>query len=170
MTQPNVTANALLAMFGQHAGTMPAINPPEAEKVLETQTAPEVAGEPEPEVVVPPVPAPVAKPADVVAAEAVKPARRTAAVVQRELDAALAEIAELKANPQSGDAELAAELKDAQEMYEQSHKANRQALELVQKLNAEIAEMKANDPDFTVEGACNFLSQHGFKVELEYRK
>ena len=38
----------LLSDFTSNAGTMPAVNPPEAAKVLATQTAPEVAGEPEP--------------------------------------------------------------------------------------------------------------------------
>ena len=38
----------LLGEFESNAGTMPQVNPPEAAKVLATQTAPEVAGEPEP--------------------------------------------------------------------------------------------------------------------------
>jgi hypothetical protein len=89
---------ALLRASAENAGAMPAVNPPEAKKVLETQTAPEVAGKPEPEVDVPPVPAPVAKPAAVAAAEAAPKPRRTAKVVQEELDGALARIAELEAN------------------------------------------------------------------------
>jgi hypothetical protein len=62
----------LLADFGSNAGTMPPVNPPEASTVLETQTQPEVAGEPEPPVVEDAPPAPTEKPAEVKAAEAAK--------------------------------------------------------------------------------------------------
>lgn len=62
----------LLSDFNSNAGTMPAVNPPESTKVLATQTAPEVAGEPEPEVVDVAPPPPTEKPADVLAAEAAK--------------------------------------------------------------------------------------------------
>ena len=62
----------LLSDFNSNAGTMPAVNPPEAAQVLATQTAPEVAGEPEPAVVDVAPPPPTEKPADVVAAEAAK--------------------------------------------------------------------------------------------------
>ncbi len=62
----------LLSDFNSNAGTMPAVNPPEAAKVLATQTAPEVAGEPEPEVVDVAPPPPTEKPAAVLAAEAAK--------------------------------------------------------------------------------------------------
>jgi hypothetical protein len=62
----------LLSDFNSNAGTMPAVNPPEAAKVLATQTAPEVAGEPEPEVVDVAPPPPTEKPAEVLAAEAAK--------------------------------------------------------------------------------------------------
>lgn len=62
----------LLADFTSNAGTMPPVNPPEAATVLETQTRPEVAGEPEPPVVEEAPPAPTEKPADVKAAEAAK--------------------------------------------------------------------------------------------------
>jgi hypothetical protein len=62
----------LLSDFNSNAGTMPAVNPPEAARVLATQTAPEVAGEPEPEVVDVAPPPPTEKPAEVLAAEAAK--------------------------------------------------------------------------------------------------
>lgn len=62
----------LLGEFESNVGTMPQVNPPEAAKVLATQTAPEVAGEPEPPPVEEAPPAPTEKPADVKAAEAAK--------------------------------------------------------------------------------------------------
>jgi hypothetical protein len=62
----------LMAEFNGAAGAMPAVNPPEASKVLETQTKPEVAGEPEPPEVETVTAPPTEKPADVKAAEAAK--------------------------------------------------------------------------------------------------
>lgn len=92
----------LLADFQANAGTMPQVNPPEAAAVLATQTAPEVAGAPEPEPAPEPPPAPTEKPAEVRAAESAGKTRRTAAVVQAELDAALKEMAELRTKLASG--------------------------------------------------------------------
>jgi hypothetical protein len=86
----------LLSDFSDNVGVMPQVNPPEATKVLATQTAPEVAGEPEPEKWPEPPPPPTEKPADVVAREAASKQRRTAAVVQAELDVAMVEIASLR--------------------------------------------------------------------------
>lgn len=62
----------LLGEFEANAGKMPQVNPPEATKVLAAQTAPEVAGEPEPVVVEQAPPAPTEKPAEVKAAEQAK--------------------------------------------------------------------------------------------------
>ena len=62
----------LLSDFGQNAGTMPAVNPPESAKVLAAQTQPEVAGEPEPPEQKDAPPAPTEKPAEVRAEEAAK--------------------------------------------------------------------------------------------------
>jgi len=62
----------LLAEFESNAGSMPQVNPPEAKQVLATQTAPEVAGAPEPEPEALATPAPTEKPAEVKAAEAPK--------------------------------------------------------------------------------------------------
>lgn len=62
----------MLAEFESNAGTMPQVNPPEAPAVLAAQTAPEVAGQPEPAIVEATPPAPTEKPADVKAAEAAK--------------------------------------------------------------------------------------------------
>lgn len=62
----------LMAEFNGAAGALPAVNPPEASKVLETQTRPEVAGEPEPPEQETTTAPPTEKPADVKAAEAAK--------------------------------------------------------------------------------------------------
>lgn len=62
----------LLGEFTANAGTMPQVNPPEAAKVLATQTASEVAGAPEPAPAEEAPPAPTEKPAEVKAAEAAK--------------------------------------------------------------------------------------------------
>jgi hypothetical protein len=62
----------LLGEFEANTGSMPQVNPPEAARVLATQTAPEVAGEPEPPEAEDKPPAPTEKPADVKAAEAAK--------------------------------------------------------------------------------------------------
>jgi hypothetical protein len=62
----------LMAEFTGAAGALPAVNPPEASGVLETQTKPEVAGEPEPPEVETVTAPPTEKPADVKAAEAAK--------------------------------------------------------------------------------------------------
>lgn len=62
----------LLADFESNAGTLPKVNPPESASVLAAQTAPEVAGEPEPAPVDVAPPAPTEKPAEVKAAEAAK--------------------------------------------------------------------------------------------------
>lgn len=62
----------LLGEFESNAGTMPQVNPPEAAKVMAAQTAPEVAGEPEPPPAEEAPPAPTEKPAEVKAAEASK--------------------------------------------------------------------------------------------------
>lgn len=81
----------LLNAFEANAGVAPRVNPPEAAKVLATKTAAEVAGKPEPEADDgPEVEPPTSKPASVQAAEAAPRPRRTAAVVQEELDALVA--------------------------------------------------------------------------------
>lgn len=94
---PPDTLAALLGDFKANVGKAPQVNPPQAAAVLAGPAAKEVAGHPEP----PPEPetkvAPVAKPPEVVAAENATKTRRTAAVVQVELDAALKRVAELEA-------------------------------------------------------------------------
>lgn len=83
----------LIGDFKRNAGTMPQVNPPEGVKTLEGPTSREVAGESVPDVVEhEAVAPPTSKPADVVAAEAAKTSRRTAAVVQGELDIARGEL------------------------------------------------------------------------------
>jgi len=94
---PPDTLAALLGDFKANIGKAPQVNPPQAAAVLAGPAAKEVAGHPEP----PPEPearvSPVQKPADVLAAENAPKSRRTAAVVQVELDAALKRVAELEA-------------------------------------------------------------------------
>lgn len=76
MSQSPVDAlDLLIADFAKNAGALPQVNPPEAVKVLETQTKPEVAGLPEPALELPTAPAPTEKPAEIVAAEAAKKTR-----------------------------------------------------------------------------------------------
>lgn len=86
---PEADLAALLAAFEANATSVPKVNPPEAAKVLATATKAEVAGTPEPEAADegPVVELPTSKPAEVLAAEAAGKTRRTAAVVQVELDA-----------------------------------------------------------------------------------
>jgi hypothetical protein len=81
---------------------MPQVNPPQAAGVLAGPTALEVAGNPEPPEVKALVASPVAKSAEQLAAESAPRSRRTAAVVQVELDAALLEINRLQAQINSG--------------------------------------------------------------------
>ncbi len=85
---PELDLANLLAGFEANMGKAPQVNPPEAAKVLATKTALEVAGvrEPEEEDTGPAVELPTSKPADVLAAESATRPRRTAAVVQAELD------------------------------------------------------------------------------------
>lgn len=85
---PELDLANLLSAFEANAGVAPRVNPPEGVKVLATKTAAEVAGKPEPEADDgPEVEPPTTKPDSVKAAEAAPRSRRTAAVVQEELDA-----------------------------------------------------------------------------------
>lgn len=77
----------ILAQFAEKSGAI-RVNPPEAAKVLATKTLDEVRGKPEPEADDgPEVEPPTSKPDSVKAAEALPRPRRTAAVVQEDLDA-----------------------------------------------------------------------------------
>lgn len=144
---PPDTLAAVLGAFVANAGKMPQVNPPEAPKVLAGPTALEVAGHPEPEKAAEPAPAPVEKPADVLAAEQAKAkqARRTAAVVQAELDISqgqlelaqkrIAELESALAQVAAG-AEIVSDPKQAEALAE--------AVELIQQLQAE-AQVQADD-------------------------
>lgn len=91
MSQSPVDAlDALIADFAKNSGVLPQVNPPEAVKVLETQTKPEVAGNPEPALELPAAPAPTEKPAEVVAAEAAKKTRgrKAAPAAEKQADKA----------------------------------------------------------------------------------
>jgi hypothetical protein len=135
----------VLGAFVANAGKMPQVNPPEAPKVLTGPSALEVAGHPEPEKAPEPAPAPVEKPADVLAAEQAKKARRTAAVVQVELDAATKRIAELEAAlaAKPVDACIGTVTVDVAES-QQVQAALAEAVELIQSLQDE-AKISAED-------------------------
>jgi len=124
-TQAETLKNTLASFAkASAAGGIPRVNPPEAAKVLATKTTNEVAGgKEEPELDGSEVEPPTSKPADVVAAENAPRTRRTAAVVQAELDAALEEIGVLKALARS----------------EPDQKALREANEMIEALRAEAA-------------------------------
>jgi outer membrane biosynthesis protein TonB len=66
----------LLNEFETNTGTMPQVNPPEAAAVVAAQTAPEVAGTPEPAPVEEAPPAPTEKPAELKATEAATKTRK----------------------------------------------------------------------------------------------
>lgn len=137
---PQDTLAAVLGAFVANAGKMPQVNPPEAPKVLAGPTALEVAGHPEPEEVKEPAPAPVEKPADVLAAEQAKKARRTAAVVQAELDAALKRIGELEAAIDQATSlvpQAAGAAQSEPEIATAADAALAEAVELIQSLQAE---------------------------------
>lgn len=93
---PSDTLAGLLGEFTVNTGKLPQVNPPQAAAALAGPAAREVAGHPEPEKPKEEKVAPVPKPADVAAAEQAGKTRRTAAVVQVELDAALKRNAELE--------------------------------------------------------------------------
>lgn len=120
---PQSALEALIKGFALKAGVAPTVNPPEAAKVLATKTAAEVAGAAEPnpdaEPETPDVEPPTSKPAALLEAESQKRARRSAAVVQAELDIANERILELEAG---GDAtalqeELALVMADKEKAY-----------------------------------------------------
>lgn len=87
MSQSPVDAlDLLIADFAKNAGALPQVNPPEAVKVLETQTKPELAGLPEPALELPTAPAPTEKPAEVIAAEAAKTKRGRKPAAEKQAD------------------------------------------------------------------------------------
>lgn len=92
--------DAILARL--KSATQTPVNPSVAAQVLDASTRAEVAGTP----ALAPAPAPVQT--TVAPADAGKTSRRTAAVVQQELDAALARIAQLEAVHGPGHAPIAA--------------------------------------------------------------
>lgn len=126
---PPDTLASLLGDFKANVGKAPQVNPPQAAAVLAEAAAKEVAGHPEPPEVVEAKVSPVQKPADVLAAEQATKTRRTAAVVQVELDAALKKVAELEAHIAAaaqtgavtvvGDSEKDATIAEAVELIQQ---------------------------------------------------
>jgi hypothetical protein len=126
---PPDTLASLLGDFKANVGKAPQVNPPQAAAVLAGAAAKEVAGHPEPPEVAEAKVSPVQKPADVLAAEQATKTRRTAAVVQVELDAALKKVAELEAHIAAaaqtgavtvvGDSEKDATIAEAVELIQQ---------------------------------------------------
>lgn len=180
----------ILSGFAAKAGVAPGatrVNPPEAAKVLQTATAAEVAGAAEPpESDGPAVEPPTGKPADVLAAEAAKRTRRTAAVVQEELDAALERIAGLeKAGSVSyldrarAAEECVSQLReeakiceaDKAKAYKRADEVEAtlaQAIEAIQTLQAQLASAPSGGgySDCSVGALCDALKALGFEVTL----
>lgn len=133
---PPDTLAALLGDFTAASGRAPRVNPPQAASVLAGPTAKEVAGHPEPPEVAEEKVAPVAKPAEVIAAENAPKSRRTAAVVQLELDAALARIGELESALVAAGEKAAGLVTTAQDVGED---LTAEAVALIEQLRAEAA-------------------------------
>jgi hypothetical protein len=190
----------LLRSFSERSGVAPTVNPPEAAKVLATKTAAEVAGaaEPDPdaEPETPDVEPPTSKPAALVAQENEKRSRRTAAVVQAELDLVLEQNAELQkallAAQSSGNsteltAEIALVLADKDKAYARADALQQQLDELtpqVQTIIGQLTDEKnrlANELEAhlashsggapvgvqSVEALVRELAHRGFRVTLE---
>lgn len=144
---------ALQKLLQGASGTMPLVNPPEAARVLATDTAAEVSGQQVVSPVAAPLPPPVAAPefeAPVVHAMGGTPTKRTAKVIQAELDAALAELESTKQQLASAESAL-----------------ERAVAERDATMAAVPAAPVASGPA-TVEGACAVLADAGFTVTLTY--
>ncbi len=173
----------LLAQCDANKGTMPDINPPEAAKVLAACTTPEVAGEPVPELPPVTVPAPVAKPADVVAKEST---RRTAKVVQDEFDQykkdaelivsdhskAMARIQELEAQEVPEPLELTDRLRALEAQLKTAEDNNVKAARVIEKLQGQLRDAEddqAGRLSINADGHAHCLDALGFTVTLTYR-
>jgi hypothetical protein len=184
----------LVEAFKARGGLAPKVNPPESVKVLETLTHAEAGGAPQPDEKDdgPAVEPPTTKPQSVLEAEAAKNTRRTAAVVQKELDAALEELAAVKAklDAQSGEmagyavkvrnefeaetALLSGDLAKAHARLAEQDAQLQQAVEIIQsfELSQSAAPVAAvadgvNWDTVTEAQLAKTLSQRGFKVTLE---
>jgi|SRR5688572_23573059 len=174
--------DALVANFNANKGKMPQVNPPAAAKVLETQTKPEVAGQKPTDSATPgaqPAASQSAAPAISASSppaspepEVEKTPRRTAAVVQAELDQALAELAQTKAALRSLEgAELEAknQLSSARLANDELRAERDQALKFAEQVVSDNAKLSEGDPtrvagDLSVEGAAAFLKTRGFGI------
>ncbi len=167
----------LVNKFKANQGSMPQVNPPAAAKVLETQTKPEVAGQKsEPTAASaavsaqtpPAAPASAAKPAE---SEPEGKPRRTAAVVQAELDQALAELAQTKAALSAAHARIAEVQTEHQQtgaqrdvLQTELEKAVKFAEQVVSD-NAKLSEAPATSCGATtIESAAAFLKTRGFGI------
>jgi hypothetical protein len=191
-TQQNLLQ--LVTAFAARNGTTPKVNPPEATKVLSTETLAEAGGAPQPDETDkgPAIEPPTSKPAAVLAAENEKKTRRTASVVQEELDLANAQIEVLKlqlaslADPQRAIAaetlvgELRAEaliceadkakawarVDEIERAYIAAEAMNGQAAQVIAALQAGGAEAKA-PASMSTKDLCDALAAQGFRVQLE---
>lgn len=178
--------DALISNFKANANVMPQVNPPAAAKVLENQTKPETEGKPEPA-------AQQSAPAAVTAAVSTTAAsgssaasepegkpRRTAAVVQAELDVVAAELAQTKAaliKEQAAHCGTTGELKELRASFDQGQiefnamKAElEKAVEFAKSVvadNAKLAEQcpeAASGEPFSIESAAAFLKAKGYGI------
>lgn len=178
----------ILGQFAEKSGAT-RVNPPEAAKVLAVATAAEVAGAAEDvdaEAAGPNVEPPTSKPAEVLAEEAAKRTRRTAAIVQAELDIALERIAVLekagaaKSSSKAEDLELIAQLREEAKICEadkaKAHKRADdaeatvvQAVEAITELQRQLslgAVSNTNLEALPVGMLCDALKALGFEVTL----
>lgn len=190
------TLKNTLASFAaaSRAGGVPRVNPPEAAAVLATKTTNEVAGgREEPELDGTEVEPPTSKPAAVVAAENAPRPRRTAVIVQAELDAALEENAQLRrivnstADSKELDeakdmiAALRAEARVADEDLKKAHaraELLQETADLAEQLGAALVEARAQigaapnfsnaaqSADLSTRQLCALLNAQGFEVRL----
>ena len=119
-----------VADFKANTGVMAQVNPPQAATVLATQTAPEVAGKAEPPKVETAPAAATERPAEADAAKT----RRTAAVVQVELDAANAELVKVRAELAAAKAAHAT----AEAQYEDANRLAHEQIKEAQALQGEL--------------------------------
>lgn len=196
---PQSNLKNLLTAFATKAGSTPKVNPPEAAKVLAVETMAEAGGAPQPDEddKGPPVEPPTSKPQEVLDAENAKRPRRTAAVVQEELDLANASIATLQAScdqlreqmagyaaevrkefaaetelGKQDNAKLAARCEALQAQLEEAEVMNASAVEMIQGLQngapvASAAPVEFKADHLQCEELVHVLASRGFKVTLE---
>ena len=173
----------LLKQIAENKGVAPQVNPPEAAKVLAEKTAAEVRGEPEPEAVATTVAPPTAKPAEVLAAENEPKVRRTAAVVQAELDALVerfeqekgehaitsADLAKAHERAERAESDLAAFSESLTVAKAKIAELEGELIKAAEMISAAVGPTGAVEECFlTIEQHCEDLTKRGFVVDLKY--